>query len=35
MTMWTRDELDRIGAADELQIAPLRGNGTLRKPVTI
>jgi hypothetical protein len=35
MTAWTSDELDRIGSADELQIAPLRGDGTLRNPVTI
>jgi hypothetical protein len=30
-----RTELDKIATADELQIAPLRRNGTLRKPVTI
>lgn len=35
MTAWTSDELDRIGRADELKIASLRGDGTLRKPVTI
>ncbi len=35
MTAWTNDELNRIGGADELQIAPLRGDGTPRKPVTI
>ena len=35
MMMWTSDELDRIGAADELQIAPRRRDGTLRTPVTI
>ena len=35
MTTWTRDELDRIGAAEELQIAALRRDGTLRNPVTI
>jgi hypothetical protein len=35
MTTWTSDELDRIGTADELQIAPLRRDGTLRYPVTI
>jgi hypothetical protein len=35
MTTWTSDELTRIGAADELQIAPLRRDGTLRNPVTI
>jgi hypothetical protein len=35
MTRWSGDELDRIAAADELQIASLRGDGTLRRPVTI
>ena len=35
MTMWTSDELDRIGAADELEITTLRRDGTPRKPVTI
>ena len=35
MTQWTRDELTRIGRAEELEIASLRRDGTLRKPVTI
>ena len=35
MAAWTSDELSKIGAADELQIAPLRQDGTLRRPVTI
>src|SRR5271157_1067785 len=35
MTTWTRDELDQIGVAEEVQIAPRRRDGTLRKPVTI
>lgn len=35
MTTWTSDELDKIGTADELEIAPLRRDGTLRNPVTI
>ncbi len=35
MTDWTSDELDKVGNADELQIASLRRDGTLRKPVTI
>lgn len=35
MTTWTSDELDKISAADELQIASLRPDGTLRNPVTI
>ncbi len=35
MTTWTSDELGKIGAAEELKIASLRQDGTLRKPVTI
>jgi len=35
MTTWTSDELDKIGRAEELRIAPLRRDGTLRNPVTI
>jgi hypothetical protein len=35
MTMWTSDELNKIGGAEELEIASLRRDGTLRKPVTI
>ena len=35
MTTWTNDELTKIGTADELQIASLRRDGTLRKPVII
>ena len=35
MSPWTSDELTRIGAADELEIAPRRGDGTLRKGVAI
>ena len=34
-TAWMSDELSKIGAAEELQIAPLRQDGSLRKPVTI
>ncbi|WP_158924041.1 DUF2255 family protein [Acidisphaera sp. S103] len=33
--MWTIEELDRIGGADELAIASVRRDGTLRKPVII
>jgi hypothetical protein len=32
---WTRDELARVGGADELQIASRRGDRTLRPFVTI
>jgi hypothetical protein len=35
MTGWTSDELARIGAADELELAPLGAGGRLRRPVTI
>lgn len=35
MSAWTNDELNRIGAAEELEIASLRQDGTLRKPRTI
>jgi hypothetical protein len=34
MTAWTSDELGAIAAADELEIAPLRSDGSLRSPVT-
>jgi hypothetical protein len=35
MPTWTSNELNKIGTAEELQIASLRRDGTLRKPVTI
>src|SRR5512135_3309396 len=35
MTAWTTNELNKIGTAEELQIASLRRAGTLRNPVTI
>jgi hypothetical protein len=35
MATWTSDELEKIGEAEELQIAAFRSDGTLRKPVTI
>jgi hypothetical protein len=35
MTTWTSDELAAIASAAELQIAPLRPDGTPRDPVTI
>ncbi|MFJ8021498.1 DUF2255 family protein [Streptomyces sp. NPDC096311] len=35
MTTWSSDELNRIEAADELEMAPRRSDGTLRKPVPI
>lgn len=35
MTAWTGNELNRIGRAEELEIASLQRDGTLRDPVTI
>jgi len=35
MTAWTSDELDKIAAAEELQLASVRRDGTLRNPMTI
>lgn len=35
MTTWTSEELTKIGTAEELEIASLRRDGTLRNPVTI
>lgn len=35
MNAWTSDELNKIGAAEELRIASPRRDGTLRNPVTI
>jgi hypothetical protein len=35
MSAWASDELDTIAAAEELQLASTRRDGTLRKPVTI
>ena len=35
MTKWTNEELTKIGTAEELLIASLRSDGTLRKPVII
>ena len=35
MRDWTADELDTIGAAEELEIAPLRPDGSLRSYTTI
>ncbi len=35
MAAWTNSEIDRVGAAEELEIASLRQDGTLRKSRTI
>jgi hypothetical protein len=35
MDVWTKDEVEKIGAADELQVASVRRDGTLSNAVTI
>jgi hypothetical protein len=35
MTQWTSDQLDKVGKAEEVQIASVGRDGTLRKPVTV
>lgn len=35
MAGWTNDELDAIGAAEELTLSSARSDGTLRRPVTM
>jgi hypothetical protein len=35
MAAWTNDELDKVAAADELELASKGRDGRLRKPVTI
>jgi len=35
MPGWTSEELDAIGAAEELDLASVRRDGTLRRPVTM
>ncbi|WP_026370015.1 DUF2255 family protein [Kallotenue papyrolyticum] len=35
MTRWSRDELEALGAADEVAIAPRKRDGRLQRPVTI
>jgi len=35
VSTWTRAQLDKIGAADELEIQSRRKDGTLRPPVTV
>jgi hypothetical protein len=35
MSEWTSEELSKIETAEELKIASMRRDGTLRKPVTI
>lgn len=35
MKSWIHNDLERIGAAEELQLATFKKDGTLRKPVVI
>ena len=35
MSTWTSDEFGKIAAAEELELASARRDGTLRRPVTI
>ena len=35
MPGWTHDELEAIDAAEELDLASVRRDGTLRRPVTM
>ena len=35
MSDWTSEDLSKIGTAEELRLASLRRDGTLRKPVTM
>jgi len=35
MTQWTSDHLDKVGRAEEAQIASVGSDGKLRKPVTV
>jgi hypothetical protein len=35
MMTWTSDELNKIGAIEEIQLSALKADGMLRRPVTI
>jgi hypothetical protein len=35
MAQWKGDQLDKIGKAEEVQIASVKRDGALRKPVTV
>ena len=35
MSGWTDDELQRLGNADEIRVASVRRDGSLRRPVTM
>ncbi len=34
-TAWTRAELDTVGGAEEIEVAPRRRDGSVRDPVTV
>jgi hypothetical protein len=35
MSKWTADQLDKVGKAEEVQVASVRRNGAVGKPVTV
>jgi hypothetical protein len=35
MTQWNGEQLDKLGRAEEVQIASIRRDGALRKAVTV
>jgi hypothetical protein len=35
MTQWKGDQLDKLGRAEEVQVASVKRDGALRKPVTV
>ncbi|BCX03446.1 MAG: hypothetical protein KatS3mg053_1384 [Candidatus Roseilinea sp.] len=35
MNAWTKEELNKIGNAEEMEIAPRQPDGTLRKPLPV
>jgi hypothetical protein len=35
MSKWTGDQLDKVGKAEEVQVASVRRNGAVGKPVTV
>ena len=35
MSKWTGDQLDKVGKAEEVQVASVRRNGAFGKPVTV
>jgi hypothetical protein len=35
MSGWTHNDLERLGAVEELQLATFKKNGTFRKPIIL